>query len=244
MHRWPRDPGEDLNFPKTIVRVELQKSPKTTQRKKQRKQDTSTGHTVNKGFGGTVSGSGHLPETETAIENKPEERKERNEPEVVAHQLSSHQVDLVHIHRFFVAEQSNDNAQTNSRLCCGHGDDKNSENLARGILKPVGKSNQVQVDRVEHQFNRHQNDDDISAGENPHHSNRKNDGTENQIMCYIHHIKAASASIRLPRSWPPATIRKRFQKEEDRCCTAGHPPSPYFQSENPDSKIADRWCRH
>jgi len=72
---WPMDPAEDLNLPKTVVRVELQKGPKTTQRKQQRKQDTSTGYTVNEGFRGTASGSGNFPETETTIQDKPEERK-------------------------------------------------------------------------------------------------------------------------------------------------------------------------
>jgi hypothetical protein len=69
------DPAEDLNLLNAVLRVELQKGPKTTQRKKKGKQDTSTGNTVNEGLWGTGSGSSYLPETEPAIDQKPEERK-------------------------------------------------------------------------------------------------------------------------------------------------------------------------
>jgi hypothetical protein len=69
------DPAEELKLPNTILRVDLQEGNKTSQRKKQRQQDTSTGHTVNERFRGTGSGSSHLPQTETAIKHKPEERK-------------------------------------------------------------------------------------------------------------------------------------------------------------------------
>src|SRR2546423_13512222 len=73
------------------------------------------------------------------------------------------QIHLVHIHCLFIAEKSNKNPEADCGFGSGIGNNKNRKYLAVQAVEPR-KRHQVQIDRVQNQLNRHQNDDHVTAG--------------------------------------------------------------------------------
>ena len=58
-----------------------------------------------------------------------------------------------------VAEQNDQDRQTDCRLGRGHGQDEEDEYLPGQITQKMRKSHEIHVDRKEHQFDGHQQDD-------------------------------------------------------------------------------------
>ena len=60
-----------------------------------------------------------------------------------------------------VAEEDDQDRQANRRLCCSDSQDEEDENLSGEILQEMRKGNEVHVDRKQHQFDGHQQDQQI-----------------------------------------------------------------------------------
>ena len=73
-----------------------------------------------------------------------------------------------------VAEQHDENCQADRCLRGGYGHDKKNEYLPRQILQVMRKGDEVDVDRQQHQFDGHQDDDQIlPVQENTNNADRK-----------------------------------------------------------------------
>lgn len=74
------------------------------------------------------------------------------------------------------------NGQTNSHF--GGGDDHDEENEDLSVLIPVEtrERSQQHIHRVEHQFDRHEDDDEIASKQHAHHTNRKQNCTQEEVM--------------------------------------------------------------
>src|SRR5262245_20605498 len=75
----------------------------------------------------------------------------------------AHQVHFVDVDGLYVAVEGQDDAETDGRFGRGDGDDENREHLADGVALLLRIGNQVDVDRVENQLDRHEDDDDVPA---------------------------------------------------------------------------------
>src|SRR3989304_1861684 len=70
-----------------------------------------------------------------------------------------------------VSEQHHQDRQANGGLGSGHGQNKEYKYLAGGIAKIVRERHKVHITRQQHQFYRHQDDDDVfTVKKNPRHA--------------------------------------------------------------------------
>lgn len=60
-----------------------------------------------------------------------------------------------------ITEQHDQNGQTNRCLGSSNGEDEENENLTGQVLKIMGKSDKVHVDREKHQLDRHHQYDQV-----------------------------------------------------------------------------------
>src|SRR5438132_6434240 len=86
--------------------------------------------------------------------------------------LPSHQVHFVDVDRLFVAIEGEDDAESYRRLGGRHGDDEDREDLADGVLQLRRERDQVDVDRIEDQLDRHEDDDDVVSDQHSHHADQ------------------------------------------------------------------------
>src|SRR6476659_4434066 len=75
------------------------------------------------------------------------------------HVLPFHQIDFFDAHRIAAAVDSDDEGQANRGLGGGHGDDKDGKYLTADVrwCQVAPEGHEVDVNRVEHQLNTHQN---------------------------------------------------------------------------------------
>src|SRR5262245_64670187 len=94
------------------------------------------------------------------------------------------QVQLVHLNRFLVAEQRDDDGEADRDLAGGDADDEGRERLTRqvGDLPETGEGDEVEVRRVEHQLDRHEDDDRVAAREDAEHADREEHDREQEQM--------------------------------------------------------------
>src|SRR5512133_1132114 len=78
-------------------------------------------------------------------------RKTLNLVPRTSHHLPLQQVHFVHVHRLLVAEEGDQNAQSDGGLCGGVGHDEDGENLSLQVVK-AGKGDKVQVHRIQNQL--------------------------------------------------------------------------------------------
>src|SRR5574343_1100709 len=75
--------------------------------------------------------------------------------------LALHTVKIIHVDRGQIADQYYQNSQTNRRFIIGHSQDKEHKHLPIQILEEMREGNEVGVDGKQHQFDGHQQDDQI-----------------------------------------------------------------------------------
>src|SRR6476660_7504472 len=92
------------------------------------------------------------------------------------------QVDLVGLHRFFVAEQRDEDAQPDGGLGYRVGNDEDHEDLPAHVLQMLRESDQVDVDGVQDQLDRHQDNDDVASRQNPDGSDQQERGAQYQVV--------------------------------------------------------------
>src|SRR5258707_7484820 len=97
--------------------------------------------------------------------------------------LASHHVDVGNLDRPAVAEIDDKDGETDRRLGGGNGQYEHREDLADQIVQDHREGDEVDVDREQHQFDRHHDDDDVLAGQkDTAHPERKQDRCDCQVM--------------------------------------------------------------
>src|SRR5580704_3779111 len=95
--------------------------------------------------------------------------------------LPFQQVHFVDVHRLLIAEEGDQDAETDRCFGGGVGDDENCEDLALQAPDP-GEGDQVQVHSVQDQLDRHQHDDHIAAREDTNHTQHEERSGYDEIM--------------------------------------------------------------
>src|SRR5581483_57802 len=99
-----------------------------------------------------------------------------------------------------VAEESDKDGEADGRLGRGNGEHEDGEDLAHQIVEEGRKGNEVDVDREQDQFDRHQDDDDVLAvEEDAEDADGEQNGGNREIMAEPHGHGTSS------RPWPERT---------------------------------------
>src|SRR5437868_6163674 len=106
------------------------------------------------------------------------------------------QVDLISLHRLFVAEQRDEDAQPDRGLGYGVGNNEDREDLAADVVQILRKSDQIDVDRVQDQLDRHQDDHNIAAGQHPNGPDQQERGAQSQIVDSSNWLHASDPLLR------------------------------------------------
>src|SRR5438093_11895134 len=90
------------------------------------------------------------------------------------------EVQLVDLNRVLVPVEGDDDRETDGDLARGHADDERREGLADqvGDLREPREGDEVEVRRVEHQLDRHEDDDRVAPREDAENSDREEDDGE------------------------------------------------------------------
>src|SRR5690554_6750849 len=91
-------------------------------------------------------------------------------------------IERINIQRSGIAIYHHNNGQPHCYLSCCKRHDKENKHLSCRVTTISRKGRQQQVDRVEHQLNRHHDDDGIAADQHSNDTDRKNDGTKEDVM--------------------------------------------------------------
>jgi hypothetical protein len=76
--------------------------------------------------------------------------------------LPFHQIGIVNVNALFPSEYADDDCQTDRHLGCGYCHYQEYYHLTIQIAPLSGKRHKSQIDRIEHQLNGHEHDQDIS----------------------------------------------------------------------------------
>src|ERR1051326_4502595 len=94
-----------------------------------------------------------------------------------------HQVDVLDLDRAAVAEIDLRDVRADRRLGGRHGQHEHREDLADEIVEDYGEGDEVDVDREQHQLDRHHDDDHVLAVEkNAEDPEREQDRGDGQVM--------------------------------------------------------------
>jgi hypothetical protein len=88
---------------------------------------------------------------------------------------------IIHVERFAIAEDSDDNAKSNRRFRRRYGHHYENKKLTGDILKVTGESNKREIHGVEHQLNAHEQRDHVALDDYAGRANRKKNGGESEI---------------------------------------------------------------
>src|SRR5215467_13902390 len=112
-------------------------------------------------------------------------------------------LELVDVNGRFGPIQGNDDGEPYRDLRGGDRQGKKHEDLSVDVVKILRECDEVDVRRVQHEFHRQQNDDDVASDQHADKSGQKYDGAEGQIVGQGNHgCDVASA----PRSFLASTI--------------------------------------
>src|SRR6516165_7357300 len=95
--------------------------------------------------------------------------------------LPLQQINLVHVDRLLVAEEGDQDAEADGGFGGGIGDDKDSEDLSVKAVEPR-EGDQVQVDGIQDEFDRHQDDDHVATREDADDAQNEEGGGDDQVM--------------------------------------------------------------
>src|SRR5215469_11526886 len=106
---------------------------------------------------------------------------QRDESGIELRSLEFQQVDLVHVERLARTEDGDDDGEAYGGF--GGSDDhhKKDEDLSGDLVPHMREGDEGEVDRVEHQFDRHEDGDDIALDEKTGDADGKEHGGEDQI---------------------------------------------------------------
>src|SRR5205807_4663407 len=94
-----------------------------------------------------------------------------------------HHVDVLDLDRAAVAEIDDEDREPDRRLGRRHGQHEHREDLAGQVVEDDGEGDEVDVDREQHQLDRHHDDDDVLAvKEDAEDPEREQDRGDGQVM--------------------------------------------------------------
>src|SRR4051812_45816905 len=94
-----------------------------------------------------------------------------------------HHVDVLDPDRAAIAEIDHQDGEADGRLGGRHGQHEHGEDLPDEIAEPGREGDEVDIDREQHQLDRHQDDDDVLAvEEDAEDAEREQDGGDGQVM--------------------------------------------------------------
>src|SRR5215207_5402968 len=126
-----------------------------------------------------------LPEQEDQHERR--RRQQGNDPGVAQHGGSALQlVDAIEVRTPEVAVDQEHDRQADPHLGGGDRDDEEREDLSRDLLRERGERDQVDVDGVEHQLDREQDQDAIAAGEHAVDAAAEEECAEDEVLVQRH----------------------------------------------------------
>src|ERR1700730_18338756 len=100
------------------------------------------------------------------------------------------------------AIERDDNGQTHCDLRRGHGNDEKDKNLRVVVGNPGGveaearEGNEGEVGRVQHQLERHEDDDDVAAQKHARETDREKQTANDEIMAQCYHAQRSSRLLR------------------------------------------------
>src|SRR5215467_11154433 len=106
-------------------------------------------------------------------------------------------LELVDVNGRFGPIQGNDDGEPYRDLRGGDRQGKKHKDLSVDVVKILRECDEVDVRRIQHEFHRQQNDDDVTSDQHADKSGQKYDGAEGQIVGQRKHGYAASP----PRSF-------------------------------------------
>src|SRR5687768_17213233 len=96
---------------------------------------------------------------------------------------ASHHADVFDLDRAAVAEIDHEDGEADRRLGGRHGQHEHREDLADEVVEQYREGDEVDVDREQHQLDRHHDDDDVLAVEkDAEHAGREEDRRDGQVM--------------------------------------------------------------
>ena len=108
--------------------------------------------------------------------------------------LTLQRVEVGNIDGAPVAEQHHQNGQADRRFGRRHRQDEKDEHLADRVIEKPLKGDEVEIDRQQHELDRHQQDDDVfPIQKNAGHAETKEDRSKHQIISKRDHLSPAFA---------------------------------------------------
>ena len=86
------------------------------------------------------------------------------------------------VERSPVASDNNNDGQTDSGFGSRHDNDKENKNLPLQLSKRAAERYKRKIDGVEHQFNGHEDGNDVALENKRHHAQSEQDSTQQQII--------------------------------------------------------------
>src|SRR5437660_7017066 len=121
---------------------------------------------------------------------------------ILAFALSSFQrIQVFDVDAADVAEQHHQDRKADRRLRRRHREDEEHEHLPGDVAEEVGEGDEVEIHREQHQFDRHQEHDQVAAvEEDPDHADREQDRGQHQVVGELEASHSFSAGIETRRT--------------------------------------------
>jgi hypothetical protein len=114
------------------------------------------------------------------------------------------------VDRSDVAEQEDEDREPDGRLGRGDGQDEEHEHLPGHVAQEARERDEVDIDREQHQLDRHQHDEHVAPIEEyPRHADGEQDRAQHEIVRQRRHgnRKHSRTSLMGPATRPPARNR-------------------------------------
>src|ERR1019366_9841364 len=106
-------------------------------------------------------------------------------------------VEIIDIDGVQITEQHHQNRQTDGSFGCGHGHNKEYEDLSGGIVQIMRKRQEVGIHRQQHHFDRHQQHDQVfTVQKDADHADGKQHGAQYKIMRQRYHLETSKNLLR------------------------------------------------
>src|SRR5439155_8465618 len=101
--------------------------------------------------------------------------------------LPFQQVTPIHVERLAIPEYCNNQRQADGGLRSGDNEYKEHKDLPADLTVLGGERHKREVDRIEHDFDRQQQSDNVAFGEETQHADQKQDCAEDQVPSHRNH---------------------------------------------------------
>ena len=129
-----------------------------------------------------------------------------------------------------IAEQRNDNAQPDRRFGSRHRDRKKHDYLPIDGADPAAQSDKRQIDCIDHQFDRHEHDDDVAANQHADDPDGEQDTAEDHEIVDRGHCFEPNPQLRGNPARFFGQTSKVFSIDGRIKFTACNPPRPHTRS--------------